>query len=161
MSPFCQLPLIRAVFWGRGSNKNTRRCSSVMKLSCHWSVCLNPARLREERKKEFRVPCNVQLQFNRRVSISRCPFQGCRREVTTRSSVSLRQVLMLFSILEKVRPNTKTKPIQNTPGDKMSTSSFTGVCPSHTNTHWSGNSSWQSTSQINIFLRLFCFKILK
>ena len=65
---------------------------------------------------EFRVPCNIQLQFNRRVSISRCPFQGWRTEVTTRSSVSLRQVLMLDSILKKSNQTERLSPIQNTPG---------------------------------------------
>lgn len=118
MSPSHQLSLIRAVFGRRGSNQNTRRCSSLTKLSCHWSVCLGPARLWGKTKTVRGSECRVTFNydFTGGPLISRCPFQGCRREVLTSppSSGSLGQVLTWF--FKKFDQTQSLSLKQNTPG---------------------------------------------
>lgn len=156
---FYQLSLIRALFGGRDSNKNTLRSSLVMKLSCHWSVCLNPRAYGKNDHSEFRVPCNIQLQFNRRVSISRCSFQGWRSRSTPQAGAYVSpDFTQSMSKQKRLSPNTKhTRWIQSPHHPPLEF-----VC--HKNTH-AHTQKWKFKLTVNIsntyMSPSFCFKILK
>lgn len=94
MSPFHQLSLIRAVFWWGLEQKHSP-------LLLTDEIRLSLERLPKSRaltgKIETILSSECRVTFNYDLTdgslISWCPFQGWRPGVTTRSSVSPRQVL--------------------------------------------------------------------
>lgn len=141
MSPPHQLSLIRAVFSGRGSNKNTRPLllSDEIKLSLERlpKSCTLTGKIKTILSSECHVTFNYNLTDGSLLVGVHFRVGGTRsRPAPRRVSV---QVLTFDSVFKTYD---QTERLKHTWADTIATSSSTGVCLSHknTHTHWSGNS---------------------
>lgn len=134
MSPPHQLSLIRAVFSGRGSNKNTRPLllSDEIKLSLERlpKSCTLTGKIKTILSSECHVTFNYNLTDGSLLVGVHFRVGGTRsRPAPRRVSV---QVLTFDSVFKTYD---QTERLKHTWADTIATSSSTGVCLSHENTH--------------------------